>query len=90
MSYIVMTQGRKSMFLFLVDRTRIKSRWWSYSVSDAMQFRKESAAKIQARKLVYKSPEVISYSEACRLERLNDMNYDYDEHPFSSEALGQD
>jgi hypothetical protein len=91
MSYIIKTEGRKSMTLFLVDRSRIKSRWWSYDWKDAMKFNKLSAAKIQASKLMYKNPTVISLSTAIILSEENDRNYDYDvlEHPFSSEALGQ-
>ena len=92
MTYTVMTRGRKGMFLFLVDRSRIKNRWWSYDWSDAMRFTKESAAKTQASKLRYKHPEVITTSKAIELSRMNERNFDYDslEHPFSSEALGQD
>lgn len=92
MTYVVMTHGRKGMFLFLVDRTKTKKRWWSYDWSDAMQFHKHSAAKIQSKKLRFKEPTVISINEAIRLSKENDRNYDYDAmgHPFSSEALGQD
>lgn len=91
MAYIVMTNGRKGMFLFLVDRTKIKNRWWSYDWIDAMQFQKESAAKIQAKKLKYKSPEVISTRTAIKLSKENDRNFDYGslEHPFSQDALEQ-
>lgn len=91
MSYVVMTHGRKGMFLFLVDRTKTKKRWWSYDWSDAMQFHKQSAAEIQSKKLRFKEPTVISINEAIRLSKENDRNYDYGamEHPFSSDALGQ-
>jgi len=80
------------MHLFLVDRTKIKDRRWSYDWSDAIQFHKRSAADIQAQKLRYKSPTVITTDEAVKLSKENDRNYDYEsqEHPFSSEALGQD
>ena len=92
MTYVVMTHGRKGMFLFLVDRTKTKKQWWSYEWNDAMQFHKESAAQIQASKLRYKEPTVITINEAIRLSKENDKNYDYEamEHPFSSDALGQD
>ena len=92
MTYVVMTNGRKGMYLFLVDRKKINNRWWSTDWSDAMQFQKESAAGIQAAKLKYKSPEVISIDTAIQLSKENDKNFDYESlvHPFSSDALGQD
>ena len=92
MTYIVMTHGRNNMFLFLVDRSQIKGKWWSYNCNDAMRFHKKSAAEIQANKLRFKTPEVITYQEAKELSNRNEANYDYEaqEHPFSSEALGQD
>jgi len=92
MNYVVMTHGRKGMFLFLVDRSKTKNQWWSYDWTDAMQFHKESAAKIQAGKLRFKEPKVITIDRAIELSKENDRNYDYEvlEHPFSSEALGQD
>ena len=92
MTYIVMTTGKKGMYLFLVDRKKIKNRWWSIDWSDAMQFQKESAAIIQSKKLKHRSPEVISIKTAIKLSKENDINFDYEslEHPFSSDALGQD
>lgn len=92
MTYIVMTHGRNGMYLFLVDRKKINNRWWSTDWSDAMQFQKESAAKIQAAKLKYKSPEVIRIDTAIELSKENDKNFDYESlvHPFSSDGLGQD
>jgi len=91
MTYIVMTKGRKGMYLFLVDRRKIKNRWWSTDWSESIQFQKESAAKIQAAKLKYKSPKVISIDNAIELSKENDKNVDYESsiHPFSSDALGQ-
>ena len=55
----------------------------------AMAFKKESAAKYSARKLIYKNPEVVNYNEAKILENRNDYNSSMIEHPFSSEAHGQ-
>ena len=92
MGYVVLTKGRNNMFLFLIDRTKTKKCWWSYDLHDVMIFHKHSAAQIQASKLKFKSPEVITIEEAKRLSAQNDRNYPYEyyEHPFSSEALGQD
>ena len=74
MGFIVLTKGRKGAFLFLVDRHKTKNRWWDTSLSQAMLFQKESAAKIQAEKLKHRDPEVISLNEARILEKLNDGN----------------
>ena len=78
--------------LFLVDRSKIKNRWWTSDWTEAMQFYKESAAKIQASKLQKNNPRVITINQAILLTRENERNFDYDslEHPYSSEALGQD
>ena len=92
MTYIVMSNGRNGMYLFLVDRKKINNRWWSTDWNDAMQFQKESAAKIQALKLKYKYPRVISINTAIELSKENDKNIDNESsiHPFSSDGLGQD
>ncbi len=91
MTYILMTNGRNNMNLFLVNRAKIKSRWWSYDWADAIQFQSKEAAQIQAKKLRYKQPTVITTNEAIKLTKENEENYDYEEqeHPFSSDALGQ-
>ena len=89
MRYYVTTQGRNNTTLFLIDRSLNKNKWWTASLPDAMAFKKESAAKYSARKLIYKSPEVVNYNEARILENRNDYNSSMTEHPFSSEALGQ-
>ena len=92
MSYIVNVQGRGDISLFLVDRNKTRNRWWSSSLDQAIQFEYKEAAQHQANKYHFKSPEVVSWRLAKSLERENERNIDYDsmEHPFSSEALGQD
>ena len=89
MKYYVITQGRNNTTLFLIDRSFNKNKWWTTSLSDAMAFKKESAAYYSAKKLIYKSPEVVNYNEAKILENTNDFNICNEEHPFSSEGLGQ-
>lgn len=91
MNYYVITQGRNNLTLFLVDRSRTKKHWWTTSLVDAMAFKKESAAEYSAKRLRYKNPCVVSYKEAIIIERENDFtNVMLEEHPFSSDALGQD
>ncbi len=86
MGYVVTTEGRGGIALFLVDRRRTKSMWWATDIASAMIFEKESAAEIQARKLRYKNPEVVPVNEAAILSRQNDDRAD-DTHPFSEEAF---
>ena len=92
MGYIVITEGRKNMTLFLVNRNIIKNKWWSTYWTDSFIFKKQSAAQIQANKLRFKSPRVITVEKAMLLSAENDRNWNYEleEHPFSSEALGQE
>lgn len=91
-TFVIITQGRKNMTLFLVNRAKIKDRWWSYDCFDAIKFFNLESAKTQAKKLRFKNPEVISFNTAKVLSSRNEQLYDYDalEHPFSSEALGQE
>jgi len=71
MTYYVITQGRDNVTLFLVDRKKTKKHWWTYDLALAMEFYKESAAMIQANKLIYKDPRVINSNEARELENEN-------------------
>ena len=88
MSYYVVTQGKNNMTLFLVDRKKNKKAWWTYNLFDAMEFIKERAADYSTNRLFYNNPRVINSAEAQKLENENDLNYS--EHPFSSDALGQE
>lgn len=90
MSYLVVTEGHKDTTLFLVDRRKTKKQWWTYSTCLAMKFNSRSEAQEQANKLIYKNPRVVSFQEAQKLENDNDYECSLnEEHPFSSEALGQ-
>ena len=86
--------------LFYVDRSKTKAFWWSYDLNFAMVFTSKDEAEKIASRLRYGQFEVITLREAVRLrndrdnqyedERMNSFDpHDY-EHPFSSEALGQD
>lgn len=54
---------------------------------DAMWFSSFEAAINQSKKLRFNDPEVITLREA---KILSNDRFEYDEHPFSSDALGQD
>ena len=91
MSYYVTTQGRDNVTLFLVDRNKTKKHWWTMSLINAMEFKNKSAAEYSAIRLRYKYPRVVNYKEAKLLENENDFTCAIlEEHPFSSDALGQD
>lgn len=85
--FVIMQEGKQGTNLFLVDRSQTKSCWWSAELSSAMIFRKQSAADIQCRKLYYNNPQVIPLSVAHEYEMDNIFTED---HPFSSDALGQE
>lgn len=89
MKYYIVTKGRRdNQMLFLVDRNKTKSKWWTTILSQAIGFDKKSAAKVQLSKLVYNDPQIVDSRNTKSIERENEMN-DYNEHPFSSEGLGQ-
>ena len=91
MNYYVVTEGRDKITLFLVDRNKTKKHWWTMSLTKAMAFHSESAAETVISRLKYKNPRVVNHTEAIRLEHENDYNCAIiEEHPFSSEALGQE
>ena len=62
--YVVTKEGRGDVTLFLVDRSKIKDRWWSSDYLDAFRFEKESVARTQARKLKYGVLGVVSLEQA--------------------------
>jgi hypothetical protein len=89
--YYVTTKGRGNVTLFLVDRRIFKDRWWVTDRDSAMAFKKYSAAQAQANKLRYKDPQVMGEHEAKEVSIENlQREILNEEHPFSSEALGQD
>lgn len=53
-------------YMGLVDRTKIKKRWWTLERTELMVFQKESAAQFQVSKLKYGNPKVVSYKEAVK------------------------
>lgn len=86
MNYLVIQDSRRNgKPLFLVDRRHTKSKWWTSVVDEAMWFKNESAALIQSRKLIFNNPGIITLKEAQEIEEEH-----FDDHPFSSEALGQE
>ncbi len=91
MSYYVTTQGRNNLTLFLVDRRFTKKQWWTTDLSLAIEFRKRSAAEYSCKRLRYKDPCVVDSRTANQIAAENlHIECELDEHPFSSEALGQD
>jgi len=70
-TYIITRSGRNGETLFLVDRKKIKDRWWSTNLMDAIQFNKESAANYSANRLKYGNPEVLNWHEAVKADNDN-------------------
>lgn len=89
MSYVITCEGKGTYNLFLIDRSKNNTKWWTTSLSDAFKYEKKEAAEKQASKYLYKNPTVVSLKEAVLLEKHNEeLESDLD-HPFSSEGLGQ-
>ena len=86
--YLIASEGRNNITLFLIDRKQDKSKWWTSSLHNAMIFMNESVARKQCSKLRYNNPDVITLSEAERCEQEN-HHYEAinDVHPFSEEAF---
>jgi len=87
--YVIM-QGdvfQRGGMSFLVDRSQSRKQWWTKTLELAMIFRKASAANIQCRKLHHNHPQVVPLSAALDFEA---ENIETSDHPFSSEALGQE
>ena len=91
MKYYVVSDGKNGVNLFLIDRNKSKSAWWTPDLYNAIAFNKSSAAEYSAKRLIYRNARVISELEAKELEKDNmHILAELDDHPFSSEALGQD
>lgn len=96
--YVVVKNISGNKSLFLVDRNKDKTRWWSAMLKNAMIYTSKDAAEAKAASLKFGSFSVVDKELAIRFENLNcreiqdrerEFNPDNYEHPFSSDALGQ-
>lgn len=85
--YVIKTTGSRGQPVYMVDRRKNKNQWWTSHLESAKVFESLEAALNQVSKLKYNDPEVITMKEAKELSR---DSFEYDEHPFSSDALGQE
>ena len=71
--YVVVTDSREleGTKIFLVDRKKTRRRWWSTKLTNAMQFRKKSAALYQSSRYKHNNPQVITLTEAKIIEDNN-------------------
>ena len=94
-TYFVITDSRynEDQTLFLVDRNKTKRKWWTTGLTQAIEFKKKDAADKAARKLIHNNARVVNKRTAVTLSGFNDRiesnRFIYDDHPFSSDALGQ-
>ena len=72
--FYVIKKGKNDLTLFLIDRTKSKSKWWTTDLIDAMCFKKESAARYSAARLKYGEIDVVSLEDARKIEDENDYN----------------
>ena len=78
--------------MVLVDRHKVKNKWWTRDLSEAMIFRKESAARIQKSKLRHGDVRVVTLETAKKilneveLERTHQQALDACEMDYLSEC----
>lgn len=89
MSYVITCEGKGTYNLFLIDRSKNNTKWWTISLNEAFKYEKKEAAERQASKYLYKNPTVVSLEEAIKLEEHNEDLESQLDHPFSSDGLGQ-
>lgn len=91
MSWFVTQDGKNDITLFLADRKKTRTQWWTSQLDLAMEFEKEESASVQLKKLRYNNPQVVNYENALEIYHSNQHHQIInEEHPFSSDALGQD
>ena len=94
MKYVIQKTS-SSELLFYVDRNKTKSFWWSYNPIYALLFTSKEVAQEKANSLKYGKFEVITEEQMKQRRKSKDFNhgvntkFNYNEHPFSSEGLGQ-
>ncbi len=74
--FVIVTQsapreGVPSKSMFLVDRGRIRSSWWTDEVEDALVFDRQDAAENRRANFRHNNPRVITYAEALYLSEQN-------------------
>lgn len=96
--YIVVKHIAGNRSLFLVDRNKDKTRWWSSGTENALVYTSKDAAEAKAASFKFGRVTAVDNELAIRFENLNRskikceynrFNPDNYEHPFSSDALGQ-
>lgn len=58
--YYVMQESKDGYALFLVDRSKIRDRWWTTDIEEAISFHSDVSALRQVQKLSKNSPKVIT------------------------------
>lgn len=90
--YLILKQS--DVLLFYVDRHLTKKFWWSYDLDYAMYFTSKDEAQKIVDGLKYGKFSIITEDKAREMRKEVDREHErnhpeYDDHPFSSEALGQ-
>jgi hypothetical protein len=82
----------KGRDLFLIDRNKCRTSWWTDTLSSAIGFFNKEKAELQCKKLRYNEPRVVTTEEAQELIRLGKVYgwaSECDDHVYCSEGLGQ-
>ena len=62
--WFVATQAKSGRTMFLIDRGRDCTTWWTENFTDALEFSAEHVAEKKASTYRHNAPRVLSYTEA--------------------------
>jgi hypothetical protein len=71
MLYFITTTSKDNQTLFLVDRTKVKAKWWSLLKDEAIRYFRKGEADICAGRIKNKIVVVVDHERAKELEAEN-------------------
>jgi len=83
--YLICAESRHgNKTIFLADRGKTKSKWWTLETLEAIIYKKKSAAEFALSRLHYNNPSIITYKQALQIEQ---EQTEYNEHPHSEDGV---
>lgn len=81
MEYVIAATSRidPSKVMFMVDRTKCKKGFWSFSLDDAFLYKCKKAAQAKADSLKFNSPRVYCLQDAISIALAQQPDDDHDE-----------
>lgn len=69
--WFVATQAKSGHTMFLIDRGRDSTRWWTPNLDEALEFAAEHVAEKKASTYRLNAPRVLTYSQAREAAAYN-------------------